>query len=188
MPRIHLSLLLAVALSTPSWAQTSPEAAIRHLMDQQAADWNRGDVDAFMKAYEDAPTTTFVGKTVEYGYATIRDRYKRIYPTPAGMGKLTFSHLAIRVLDPNYAVATGNFHLERTAAGGGNADGIFSLLLKKDSAGLEDYSGPQQPDQLTTRSDLQHFPFLIAAHLFHAPDLIVGEFLYLLERSLLLIL
>jgi hypothetical protein len=39
-----------------------------------------------------------------------------------------------------------------------------------------------------TRSDLQHFPFLVAAHLFHAPDLIVGELLYFLERSLLLIL
>ena len=39
-----------------------------------------------------------------------------------------------------------------------------------------------------TRSDLQHFPFLIAAHLFHAPDLIVGKLLYFLERSLLLIL
>ena len=48
------------------------------------------------------------------------------------MGKLTFSHLAIRILDANYAVATGNFHLQRTTAGGGNADGIFSLLFKRD--------------------------------------------------------
>ena len=135
MTRVHLSLLLAIALSTPSWAETASETAIHHMLDQQTADWNRGDVDAFMKAYEDAPTTTFVGKTVEYGYSTIRDRYKRVYPTPAGMGKLTFSHLAIRILDSDYATATGNFHLERTPAGGGNADGIFSLLLKKDSSG-----------------------------------------------------
>jgi uncharacterized protein (TIGR02246 family) len=135
MARVLLLLVLALALSTPAWAQTVSETAIRHLMDQQAADWNRGDVDAFMKAYEDAPTTTFVGKTVEYGYATIRERYKRIYPTPAGMGKLTFSNLAIRLLEPSYAVATGNFHLERTTAGGGNADGIFSLVLKKDPQG-----------------------------------------------------
>jgi uncharacterized protein (TIGR02246 family) len=133
--RMHLLLVLALALSIPLWAQSPSETAIHHLMDQQAADWNRGDVDAFMKAYEDAPTTTFVGKTVEYGYATIRERYKRIYPTPEGMGMLTFTHLAIRALDPNYAVATGNFHLERTTAGGGNADGIFSLVLKKDPQG-----------------------------------------------------
>jgi uncharacterized protein (TIGR02246 family) len=135
MSRMHLLLVFALTLSAPLWAQPASETAIRHLMDKQAADWNRGDVDSFMKAYEDAPTTTFVGKTVEYGYATIRERYKRIYPTPAGMGKLTFSHLAIRLLDLNYAVATGNFHLERTTAGGGNADGIFSLFLKKDPQG-----------------------------------------------------
>ena len=88
-----------------------------------------------MKGYEDSPNTTFVGQTVQYGYATIRDRYKKLYTTPAAKGKLTFSHLAIRVLDANYATATGNFHLERTTTGGGNADGIFSLLLKKETPG-----------------------------------------------------
>ncbi len=88
-----------------------------------------------MKAYEDSPSTTFVGETVEYGYATIRERYKKRYATPAAMGKLTFSHLAIRGLDSNYAMATGNFHLDRTPAGGGNADGIFSLVFKKEPPG-----------------------------------------------------
>jgi len=132
---VHLFLALALMLAASSPAQTAPEAAIRHLLDQQTADWNRGDVEAFMKGYEDAPTTTFVGQTVQYGYATILERYRKLYTTPAAMGKLTFSHLAIRVLDANYAVATGNFHLERTAAGGGNADGIFSLLFKRDSPG-----------------------------------------------------
>ena len=125
----------ASLLTLASSAQTAPEAAIRQLLDQQTAAWNRGDVDAFMTGYEDSPETTFVGQTVQYGYATIRDRYKKEYATPAAMGKLTFSHLAIRILDSGYAIATGNFHLERTAAGGGNADGIFSLLLRKQSAG-----------------------------------------------------
>ena len=128
-------LLLTLTLASSSGSQTSPEAAIRHLLDQQTTDWNRGDVDAFMKGYEDSPDTTFVGQTVQYGYATIRDRYKKLYTTPAAMGKLTFSHLAIRPLDANYATATGNFHLERNTTGGGNADGIFSLLLKKEPQG-----------------------------------------------------
>jgi uncharacterized protein (TIGR02246 family) len=132
---VHLFLVLALALATSSPAQTAPEAAIRHLLDQQTTDWNRGDVEAFMKSYEDSPTTTFVGQTVQYGYATILERYKKLYATPEAMGKLAFSHLAIRILDANYAVATGNFHLERTAAGGGNADGIFSLLFKRDPSG-----------------------------------------------------
>jgi uncharacterized protein (TIGR02246 family) len=135
MYRLSYLLVLALTAASSSWAQMAPEAPIRHLLDQQTMDWNRADVDAFMKAYEDSPDTTFVGQTVQYGYATIRERYQKLYASPAAMGKLTFTHLAIRILDSGYAVATGNFHLERTAAGGGNADGIFSLLLKQEPQG-----------------------------------------------------
>jgi uncharacterized protein (TIGR02246 family) len=125
-------LLIALTLTVSAKAQ---ETAIRHLLDQQTIDWNKGDVEAFMKSYEDSPQTTFVGQKVEYGYANILARYRKLYATPAAMGKLTFTHLAIRVLDANYAIATGNFHLDRTAAGGGNADGIFSLLFKNEPQG-----------------------------------------------------
>jgi uncharacterized protein (TIGR02246 family) len=135
MCRSSYLLVLVLTLASSSWAQTAPDTAIRQLLDQQTADWNRGDVDAFMKGYEDSPDTTFVGQTVQYGYATIRDRYRKLYTSPAAMGRLAFTHLAIRPLDSGYAIATGNFHLERTAAGGGNADGIFSLLLKQEPDG-----------------------------------------------------
>jgi uncharacterized protein (TIGR02246 family) len=142
MRRVIFFLVLAAVLAASSQpqiavAQANPpaEAAIRQVLDQQVADWNRGDVDAFMKGYENSPQTTFVGQTVQYGYATILERYKKVYANPAAMGKLTFTHLAIRVLNSDYAAVTGNFHLQRSPAGGGNADGIFSLLLKKDAQG-----------------------------------------------------
>jgi uncharacterized protein (TIGR02246 family) len=130
-----IRLLLVFALTLAASAQVKPETAIQQLLTEQAMAWNKGDIDTFMKSYEDSPNTTFVGNTVQYGYATIRDRYLKNYPGSAGMGKLTFSNLAIRVLDSGYAIATGNFHLQRTAAGGGNADGIFSLLLKQEPQG-----------------------------------------------------
>jgi uncharacterized protein (TIGR02246 family) len=132
MTKLSLLVLFALTLTISAPAQ---ESAIRNLLDQQTADWNRGDIDAFMKGYEDSPQTTFVGQKVEYGYANILARYKRLYATPAAMGKLAFTHLAVRALDANFAVATGNFHLDRTAAAGGNADGIFSLIFKKDPQG-----------------------------------------------------
>jgi uncharacterized protein (TIGR02246 family) len=132
MTKLSLLLLLVLTLTISAAAQ---ESAIRNLLDQQTADWNRGDIDAFMKSYEDSPQTTFVGQKVEYGYANILARYKRLYATPAAMGKLAFTHLAIRVLDANFAVATGNFHLDRTKEAGGNADGIFSLIFKKEPQG-----------------------------------------------------
>jgi ketosteroid isomerase-like protein len=48
---------------------------------------------------------------------------------------LEFSDLSIRMLGTNYAVATGKYHLTRTAAGGGDASGIFSLVWEKSADG-----------------------------------------------------
>jgi uncharacterized protein (TIGR02246 family) len=135
MSMYPIRLLLVFAVTLAASAQVKPEAAIRQLLTEQTNAWNKGDLDTFMKAYENSPKTTFVGNTVQYGYATIRDRYLKTYPGSAGMGKLASSNLEIRVLDSGYAIATGNFHLERTATGGGNADGIFSLLLKQEPQG-----------------------------------------------------
>ena len=138
MRRLAIALAVLCTLIPPiARAQsTDPEiAAIRHLMEQQAADWNRGDIEAFATGYKNSPDILFVGRTVSRGYAEMLARYRKGYPTPDAMGKLTFTHLEPVLLDAHFATATGNFHLERTAAGGGNADGIFSLVFEKTSAG-----------------------------------------------------
>jgi uncharacterized protein (TIGR02246 family) len=113
----------------------SSEQAIRQLLQDQAAAWNRGDVDAFMQGYANSPQTAFVGKTVEYGYDLILNRYKKAYANPAAMGQLSFANVAIRMLGPDYAVVTGNFHQQRIQTGGGDTGGIFSLVLAKTDAG-----------------------------------------------------
>jgi hypothetical protein len=147
MKKRALLLVFVVTLVASSRAQTSAETAIRHLLDRQTTDWNRGDVDAFMRGYEDSPNTTFVGQTVQYGYATIRDRYKKLYTTPAAMGKLTFSHLAIRQLRHGYRqFSPGADHRGRR-----QCRRNFLPPIKEGRAGLEDYFGSQQPHQLTAR-------------------------------------
>ena len=135
MKRVFLFVAFAILGTGFLFSQSGSEEAVRQVLHKQVEDWNRGDVKGFMSTYDDSPDTTFVGDKVERGYAQILDRYKRLYGSPAAMGKLTFTNLSVRVLDGKYAVATGNFHLERTAAGGGNADGIFSLLLRKGPTG-----------------------------------------------------
>jgi uncharacterized protein (TIGR02246 family) len=115
-------------------AQSSPDAIRQVLVTQQAA-WNRGDVVAFMHGYDDSPRTTFIGKTVEHGYQKILDRYQRAYATREAMGHLDFTNLDVRMLGENHAVVTGQFHLARSAAGGGDASGIFSLVFEKTAAG-----------------------------------------------------
>ena len=48
---------------------------------------------------------------------------------------LTFSEIAVRPLGSDYALANGRFALKRTAAGGGDAAGRFTLVLRKTKAG-----------------------------------------------------
>lgn len=140
MKQFFLALIL-LALSLTATAQTADESAIRKVMDDQAAAWNRGDIAAFMTGYEDSPQTTFVGNKNTYGYQTILDNYKKSFATKDEMGTLTFSQLEIRLLPTfdakvEYAVMYGHFHLDRTAHGVSKKDdGYYSLIWHKTKDG-----------------------------------------------------
>ena len=125
---------LAVMLFLPSvlFAQnTSSTQAIRAVLDKQVVDWNRGDLDAFATGYKNSPDILFIGSKVSRGYAQMLDTYRKNYSTKEQMGTLNFSELEVQPLDERFATVTGHFHLERTAAGGGNSDGHFLLVLEK---------------------------------------------------------
>jgi uncharacterized protein (TIGR02246 family) len=140
---IGLQVLVALALagSARGAAPGDDAAAIRQVMGQQAAAWNRGDVVEFMRSYKDAPDTTFIGTGVRKGYRTILESYRKHYATKEQMGRLTYSELDVRLLpdahgEVRYAAMTGRFHLDRTARGeAGQDDGVFSLLWEKTADG-----------------------------------------------------
>ena len=109
---------------------------IRAMMKASEAAWNRGDLATFAADYEDSPETTFIGRDITHGgVQAILARYRRGYSTPEAMGTLTYSEIEVRPLGPDYALANGRFALKRTAAGGGDAAGRFTLVLKKTKAG-----------------------------------------------------
>jgi len=109
---------------------------VRTLIKNSEDAWNRGDLVAFASAYEDAPDTTFIGREVTRGGTqAILERYRRTYPTRDAMGKLAFSEIEIRMLAADVALATGKYELKRTAAGGGDASGRFTLILRRSAAG-----------------------------------------------------
>jgi ketosteroid isomerase-like protein len=132
-----LALLLAfVALTASSVLQaqgsTAPEAkAIRAVLDKQVVDWNRGDLEAFATGYKNSPDILFMGSKISRGYGQMVDTYRKNYSTKEKMGTLGFANLEVQPLDAHFATVTGNFHLERTAAGGGNSDGYFLLVVEK---------------------------------------------------------
>jgi uncharacterized protein (TIGR02246 family) len=136
------SLLLLVALISPALspllqAETASASAqaIRAVLDKQVADWNRGDLEAFATGYKNSPDILFMGSRISRGYAQMLDTYRKGYSTKEKMGTLSFTALDVQPLDDHFATVTGNFHLERTPAGGGNADGYFLLVFEKTPTG-----------------------------------------------------
>jgi len=109
---------------------------VRKLLKDSEDAWNRGDVVTFSSYYDDSPETTFIGREVTHGGPdAVVARYKRGYPTREAMGTLTFSEIEVRPLGAEYALAHGKFSLKRTAAGGGDTSGRFTLVLRKTAKG-----------------------------------------------------
>ena len=135
--RCCFCFLIAVAVTAPLHAQPAQPAdqAIRAAIEASAADWNRGDLDRFATAYKNSPDILFIGRKVSRGYAQMLATYRAAYSTPAKMGTLRFSDIEVQPLDQHYATATGKFHLQRTAAGGGNVDGFYLLVLENTAQG-----------------------------------------------------
>ena len=127
-----MKLLCAAVLSAAFLlcAADPEDSILRVLTDQQAA-WNRGNLEEFMRGYQDSPETIFIGKSVTKGYAAVLRSYKTRYATKEIMGTLNFSGIEVKQLDQRFAFVTGRFHLARTQSAGGEASGIFSLLFEK---------------------------------------------------------
>ena len=78
-------IALAVALgilgaAAPASAQDEPSSeparSIRQVLEDQAAAWNRGDLDAFMEGYWRSEDLVFTsGGNVQRGWQTTLDRY-----------------------------------------------------------------------------------------------------------------
>lgn len=146
VPLFALTLLVVgnsilAAQTTPAPPKVADEAAIRSAMTAQVAAWNRGEIPAFMQAYEDSPDTTFIGTNLGKGFRPILERYQKAYSNSAQMGTLTFNDLEVRLLPSScgtteFAVVTGRFHLQRSEKGEAKKDdGIFSLVWRKGPQG-----------------------------------------------------
>ncbi len=112
-----LFLVLSFAIVSP--AQSDVQKAkiaddIRSVMTEQAVDWNKGNIDAFMKGYWNSDKLVFASSDgVTRGWQPTLDRYKKSYDSRAKMGTLTFSDLEITVLSKDAAVVLGSWALAR---------------------------------------------------------------------------
>ena len=135
------SLLLVAAVVVFGYQKNVPKsrkedknvAAVRAVIEAQAAAWNRGDVAGYMEGYAKEDSTTFVsGDTITRGWQTVHDRYKSRYETREKMGTLDFSELEFKPLSEFYIMATGRWRLTRAAD---TPRGRFTLIFRRTNAG-----------------------------------------------------
>ncbi len=113
----------------PASQPVSANPAIRAVLDDQQAAWNRGDVNAFMQGYWNSPDLTFAGSSgVTRGWEPVMARYRKNYPDAAAMGHLDFSEIEIRLLGNDAALVLGRWHLTRANDAPG---GVFTLVFQR---------------------------------------------------------
>ena len=131
----YLVISTTTAAFTQTGAQNSKGAdEIRAVMERQAADWNRGDIDGFMKGYWNSDKLVFVSSRLTRGWQPTLDNYKKSYPNKEAMGTLTFSDLEITVLSKDAAVVLGSWSLQRASD---NPKGKFTLIFRKFKEGWQ---------------------------------------------------
>jgi ketosteroid isomerase-like protein len=131
MTAVALMMLPIMAIAAAR-VSANDLAAIRGVLDAQAAAWNRGDIDAYMAGYAQSDDTMFVGTDVTRGWTKVRDRYKAKYDSRAKMGTLVFSDVDLRPLGSDDVVVTGAWKLTREAD---TPHGRFTLIFHRRAEG-----------------------------------------------------
>ena len=135
LARKSLWLLLLLLMSTPpAWAQektANPAAAVRKLLDDQVAAWNRHDLEGFMTGYWKSPELTFFSGGAEtHGWQATLERYRQRYQSEGReMGKLDFAELRIEPLGARAALVRGHYHL--VMQDGKELGGVFTLIVRQ---------------------------------------------------------
>jgi len=134
MPRLIAVLTFALLFNLAAFANGPSQPAkseIAHVLETQAAAWNRNDLEGFMAGYWNSPDLTFFsGAHESQGWQAALDRYKKTYQGAGHeMGKLEFSNLHIEMLGPQAAFVRGAFHL--TMSDGKTPHGLFTLVFRK---------------------------------------------------------
>lgn len=127
MKRFMFAAFLFMGIA--AFSQDKNETAIRKLMDEQSAAWNKGDIDGFMHGYWESDSLMFIGKSgVTYGWNNTLKNYKKGYPDVTAMGTLQFTLIKVQRISSRYYHVTGKWYLKRTI---GDLSGHYTLLFHK---------------------------------------------------------
>jgi ketosteroid isomerase-like protein len=129
LPVILFALFLITGLSSGNIP--GDETAIKQVLNAQVKAWNEGDLEAFMLTYWNSEELTYYsGGQPLHSWQALLARYRRTYQSKESeMGFLEFNSIEINLLGEGFALARGEWHLERKTLD--NLGGVFTLILKK---------------------------------------------------------
>ena len=127
----NIFLFLFIYLPYAGFAADATTEITQLLKDQNAA-WNSGDLEAFVRPYDDSGKLVFVSTVVIRSPKELQERYEKKYKSGnTDFGKLTFSELQVEQLAPNLARAWGRWRVEQNNK---QSSGWFTLILQKNGA------------------------------------------------------
>ena len=130
-----VGLSLAMVFDVLGLQMASPTAekqAIRKVLDDQTAAWNRGDLNSFMAGYSTGELVYVSPKGKKEGWQTLLAHYQQSYQAEGKMGQLKFDDLEIDLVGPRTSWARGKWQVvtdKETFAG------HFTLVLRKQKDG-----------------------------------------------------
>lgn len=122
-------LILAACSPAPAYDPAAEAAAIRRVIADMEAAWNRGDFRGYMQGFKN-PDVVFVSRgRFQRDWQGTLDHYVRDYGgDPARRGRLHFFDVRVEMLGPDAAQLIGRYRLE---GGGSPQDGINTRLMRK---------------------------------------------------------
>jgi uncharacterized protein (TIGR02246 family) len=122
-------LLLAACARAPAFDAAAEERAIRQVIAEMEAAWNRGDFPGYMRGFKN-PDVVFVSRgEFQRDWQGTLDHYVRDYGgAPERRGRLHFFDVRVEMLGPDAAQLISRYRLE---GGGRPQDGINTRLMRK---------------------------------------------------------
>lgn len=113
-----------------SFCQTRDEHAIRDIIKKQETAWNDADMNGYMQYYWKSESLLRITnkRGLKWGWQTVFDDYKKLYPDAASMGKTTLEVISMKRLSRKYYFVVEKSSLTR---GNESFSGYSSLLFKK---------------------------------------------------------
>jgi uncharacterized protein (TIGR02246 family) len=137
-PAIALALLplliMACRIEVEPEEDTSLEPSVLAMLDRTAANWNGGDLEAFLADYQDAPATTFMGPPgILSGLDEIREHYAPAFEPGAKRDSLRFESVRVRSLSPLIGLVTARWVLFEKGVTTGS--GSLTLVMRRTGGG-----------------------------------------------------